>query len=110
MTLYYLWLKLASFVASVSYAVTWAHSRLNGTLYGDLNLGTELARYEANADFQRDYYKRRKLAGRSPGNDDKVSIICFPHKLKIEYCNRGLKTELEYYRPTPFKKGLYFAA
>ena len=23
----------------------------------------------------------RKLAGRSPGNDDKVSIICFPQKL-----------------------------
>ena len=38
-----------------------------------------MARYEANADFQRDYYKRRKLAGRSPGNDDEVSIICFPH-------------------------------
>ena len=23
----------------------------------------------------------RWLAGRSPGNDDEVSIICFPHKL-----------------------------
>ena len=46
-----------------------------------------MARYEANADFQRDYYKRRKLAGRSPGNDDEVSIICFPH---IEYCTGGL--------------------
>ena len=29
-----------------------------------------MPRYETNADFQRDYYKRRKLAGRSPGNDD----------------------------------------
>ena len=50
---------------------------------GDRNLGSEMARHEANADFQRDYYKRRKLAGRSPGNDDEVSIICFPHKLNI---------------------------
>ena len=40
-------------------------------------------RYEANADFQREYYKRRKLAGRSPGDDDEVIIICFPHKLNI---------------------------
>ena len=24
-----------------------------------------------------------KLAGRSPGNDDEVSVICFPHKLDI---------------------------
>ena len=29
------------------------------------------------------YYKQRKLAGRSPGNDDEVSRICFPHKLNI---------------------------
>ena len=35
---------------------------------------SKMARYEANVDFQRDYYKRRKLAGRSPGNDSKVSI------------------------------------
>ena len=41
-----------------------------------------MARYEANTDFQRDYYKRRKLAGRSSVNDE-VSIICFPHKLNI---------------------------
>ena len=45
------------------------------TLQGDQNLGSEMARYEANANFQRDYYKRRKLVGRSPGNDDKVSIM-----------------------------------
>ena len=25
---------------------------------GDRNLGSEMAQYEANADFQRDYYKR----------------------------------------------------
>ena len=49
-------------------------------------LAVRLARYEANADFQRDSdYKRRKLPGRSPGNDDKVSIICFPH-----YCTGRL--------------------
>ena len=38
-----------------------------------------MARYEANAD-----YKRRKLAGRSPGNDDEVNIICFQHKLNMD--------------------------
>ena len=61
--------------------------------------------YEANAHFQRDYYKRRKLAGRSPGNDDEVSIIWFPHKLNIvlEGWKDGLRTRLEYY--TPLKKG-----
>ena len=32
----------------------------------------------------------RKLAARSPGNDDKVSIACFAHKLKIEYVKRRL--------------------
>ena len=42
-----------------------------------------MAGYEANADFQRDYYKQRKLAGRSPVNDDEVSIICFPYQLII---------------------------
>ena len=41
----------------------------------DPNLGSGMARYEANADFQRDNYKRRKLAGRSPGNDDDVSTL-----------------------------------
>ena len=46
------------------------------------NLGSEMARCEANAGFQRDYYKRQKLAGWSPGNDG-VSIIYFPHKLNI---------------------------
>ena len=40
-----------------------------------------MAPYVANADFQRDYYKLRKLAEQSPGNDDEISIICFPHKL-----------------------------
>ena len=43
--------------------------------YGDRNVGSEIALYEANADFQRDYYKRRKLAGWSPGNDDEVSTM-----------------------------------
>ena len=50
-----------------------------------------MARYEANADF------RRKLAGRSPGDD------YFPHS---EYYTGGLvrsENELEYY--TPLKKG-----
>ena len=57
-------------------------------------LGTKL--------MQRDYYERRKLAGRSPGNDE-VSIICFPHKLNIVLeGGQGLRTRLEYY--TPLKK------
>ena len=65
-----------------------------------------MARYEANADFQRDYYKRRKLAGRSPGNDNEVSIICFPHKLNIVLEGwKGLRTRLEYY--TRLKKALF---
>ena len=42
-----------------------------------------MGQYEANADFQRDYYKQQKLAGRSPGNNDEVSITCFPYKLNI---------------------------
>ena len=46
-----------------------------------------MVRYEANADLQRDYYERRKLAGRSHGNDDKIGIICF---LQTEYCTGGL--------------------
>ena len=40
-----------------------------------------MARYEANADFQRDHYKQSKLAGWSSGNDDEVSIICFLYGL-----------------------------
>ena len=28
-------------------------------------------------------FKRQKLAGRSPGNDDEVRVIFFPHKLNI---------------------------
>ena len=65
-----------------------------------------MARYEANADFQRDYYKRRKLAGRSPGNDDEVSIICFPHKLNTVLEGwKGMRTRLEDY--TPLKKALF---
>ena len=47
-----------------------------------------MAWYEASADFQRDYYKRRKLAGRSPGNDDEVSTTSVFHI--IEYCTGGL--------------------
>ena len=37
------------------------------------NLGSEMARYEANEVFKRDYCKWRKLAGRSPVNDNEVS-------------------------------------
>ena len=47
-----------------------------------------MAWYEASADFQRDYYKQRKLAGRSPGNDDEVSTTSVFHL--IEYCTGGL--------------------
>ena len=48
-----------------------------------------MARYEAKMQIFKETtsYKQRKLAGRSPGNDDKVSIVCFPH---IEYCTGGL--------------------
>ena len=42
-----------------------------------------MAQYQANADLQRDYYKQQKLTGRSPGNNDEVSIICFPHELNM---------------------------
>ena len=47
----------------------------------------------------------KAIAGRSPGNDDEVSIIWFPHKLNIvlEGWKDGLRTRLEYY--TPLKKG-----
>ena len=49
-------------------------------------LSSEVARYEADADFQRDYYtEQRKLPERSPGNDDEVRVICFPHKLNIVF-------------------------
>ena len=43
------------------------------------------ARYEANPDFQSGYCIQaiKAIAGRSPGNDDEVSVICFPHKLNI---------------------------
>ena len=58
--------------------------------------------YKANADLQRDYYKRRKLAGRSPENDDKVSIY-------IEYCTGGLvRSENEARILYPVEKGLCF--
>ena len=61
-----------------------------------------MARYEANTDFQRDYYKRRRLAGRSPGNDDKVSVI--------EYCTGGLvRSENEARILYTVEKRLYFA-
>ena len=46
---------------------------------GDRNLGSEMVRYEANADLQRYYYKRQKLVG----HDGEISIICFSHKLNI---------------------------
>ena len=70
-----------------------------------------MARYEANADFQRDYYKRRKLAARSLGNDNEVSVICFPHKLTIvlEGCKNEaiiLYTALENF--TLQSKGAHF--
>ena len=58
---------------------------------------------KANADFQRDYYKRRKLAGRSPGNDDEDSILSFLHKLNIVLVS--LRTRLECC--TPLKKALF---
>ena len=64
--------QAAPFVASVTYAVTCVHLRLMYTIR--LNLGSEMAQYKANADFQRDYYKQRKLAGRSPWNDNEFSI------------------------------------
>ena len=49
-------------------------------------LSSKVARYEADADFQRDYYtERQKLPERSPGNDDEDRIICFPHKLNIVF-------------------------
>ena len=42
------------------------------------------ARYEANLDFSKRLLQAMKaIAGRSPGNDDEVSVICFPHKLNI---------------------------
>ena len=60
-------------------------------------------------DYQRDYYKRRKLAGQSPGNDDQVSIICFTHKLH-EYCTGGLvRSENEARILDTVEKRLYFA-
>ena len=39
------------------------------------NLGSEMARYEANTDYQRDYYKRRKLAGGLQGTTTKLNIV-----------------------------------
>ena len=64
-----------------------------------------MARYEANADFQQDYYKRRNPGG-PLGTDDEVSIICFPH---IEYCTGGLVRSENEARTlyTVEKKGLF---
>ena len=59
-----------------------------------------MAWYEANTDFQREYYKRRKLAGRSPGNDDEV---------RFEYCTGGLvRSENEAGILYAVEKRLYF--
>ena len=67
-----------------------------------------MAWYEASADFQRDYYKRRKLAGRSPGNDDEVSTTSVFHI--IEYCTGGLvRSENEATILCFVEKKLYFA-
>ena len=68
-----------------------------------------MAWYKGNADFQRDYYKRRKLARQSPRNDDEVSIICFPHKLN-NYCTGGLvRSENEARILYTIENRLYFA-
>ena len=59
----------------------------------------------SNADFQRDYmyYKRRKLAERSPGSG-------FPHKLNIDYCTGGMvRSENEARLLYTVEKWLYFA-
>ena len=44
-------------------------------------LGTKL-----KCRFSKRLLQAKKLAGQSPGNDDEVSIICFPH---TEYCTGG---------------------
>ena len=62
-----------------------------------------MARYEAEFS-KRLNYKRQKLAGWTPRNNDKVSIISFPHKLNIVMEGwQGLRMRLEYY--APLKKG-----
>ena len=67
-----------------------------------------MAWYEASADFQRDYYKRRKLAGRSPGNDGEVSTTSVFHI--IEYGTEGLvRSENEATILCIVEKRLYFA-
>ena len=49
------------------------------------------------------YYKRRKLAGRSPGSG-------FPHKLNIDYCSGGMvRSENEARLLYTVEKWLYFA-
>ena len=57
------------------------------------NLAIEMARYEANADFQRDYYKRRELAGRSLGNNDEVNIIY--KTLNVKGCRDGMPKSMQ---------------
>ena len=58
-----------------------------------------MARYEAYADFQRDYYKRRKLARTVSWKQRQSQYnIDFVHELNIV-----LEGWLEYY--TPVKKG-----
>ena len=53
------------------------------------NLCSEMAWYEAKMRIFKETTTSNKSyrAGRSPGNDDEVSIICFPH---IEYCTGGV--------------------
>ena len=46
----------------------------------DRNLGSEMVQYEANADFKETATSDESYS-RSPGNDDEVSITCFPHAL-----------------------------
>ena len=56
-----------------------------------------MAQYEAN----RDYYKRRKLAGHSPGNNDEVSTISVLHINWILY----LRVAKVWNEAIPLKKG-----
>ena len=53
-----------------------------------------------------DYYKRRKLAGLSPGNDE-VSIICLPNKLIIVLVHGLVRSENEARILYTVEKGLF---
>ena len=64
----------------------------------DRNLGSGMARYKANAVYQR-LLKATKASWRSPGTDE-VSIILFSHKLNIVLEGwKDLRKRLEYYKP-----------